>query len=62
VNEVAAARKELGVKKYKESAWKLLFYTLAWSYGVYITYDKEWWFTNGGTMSFWKGWPDQKMR
>ncbi|GAQ79490.1 long-acyl-chain ceramide synthase [Klebsormidium nitens] len=61
VNKVAAERKEVAVRKYKESAWKLLFYALAWSYGVYITYDKEWWITKG-TLNFWKGWPEQKMR
>ncbi|KAH9288452.1 hypothetical protein KI387_032569, partial [Taxus chinensis] len=51
-------------KKFKESAWKLLYYFSAESLALAVTYNEPW-FTN--TRNFWVGpgdqiWPDQKVK
>lgn len=55
-------RKKLN--KFKESAWKCIYYLSAEVLAIYVTYDEPW-FTN--TIYFWVGpgdqiWPDQKIK
>ncbi|KAL5723410.1 sphingosine N-acyltransferase [Ranunculus cassubicifolius] len=52
------------LKKFKESAWKCVYYLSAEVLALYVTYDEPW-FTN--TTYFWVGpgnqiWPDQKIK
>ncbi|WVZ26480.1 hypothetical protein V8G54_005024 [Vigna mungo] len=52
------------IRKFKESAWKCLYYLSAEILALYVTYDEPW-FTN--TRNFWVGpgsqvWPDQKTK
>lgn len=55
-------RKKL--RKFKESAWKCVYFLSAELLALYVTYDEPW-FTN--TRCFWVGpgdqvWPDQKIK
>ncbi|KAF5752798.1 LAG1 longevity assurance 3 [Tripterygium wilfordii] len=52
------------IRKFKESAWKCVYYLSAEVLALSVTYDEPW-FTN--TINFWVGpgdqvWPDQKMK
>lgn len=52
------------VNKFKESAWKCVYFFSAEFLALYVTYDEPW-FTN--TKNFWVGpgdqiWPDQKLK
>jgi len=52
------------IRKFKESAWKCVYYLSAEILALYVTYDEPW-FTN--TRNFWVGpgsqvWPDQKTK
>ncbi|KAF4402709.1 hypothetical protein G4B88_012494 [Cannabis sativa] len=52
------------IRKFKESAWKCIYYLSAEVLALYVTYDEPW-FTN--TRNFWVGpgnqvWPDQKIK
>lgn len=52
------------IKKFKESAWKCVYFLSAEILALYVTYDEPW-FTN--TRNFWVGpgsqvWPDQKIK
>ncbi|CAI8608725.1 unnamed protein product [Vicia faba] len=52
------------INKFKESAWKCIYYLSAEILALYVTYDEPW-FTN--TRYFWIGpgnqvWPDQKIK
>uniref|UniRef100_A0A2P2LBH7 TLC domain-containing protein n=1 Tax=Rhizophora mucronata TaxID=61149 RepID=A0A2P2LBH7_RHIMU len=52
------------IRKFKESAWKCVYFLSAEVLALYVTYDEPW-FTN--TKNFWVGpgdqvWPNQKMR
>lgn len=60
--EVDDRRKK--IQKFKESAWKCVYYLSAEILALCVTYDEPW-FTN--TKYFWVGpgtqvWPDQKMK
>jgi ceramide synthetase len=55
-------RKKIG--KFKESAWKCIYFLSAEILVLYVTYDEPWF---GNTKYFWVGpgsqvWPDQKMK
>lgn len=55
-------RKKIG--KFKESAWKCMYFLSAEILVLYVTYDEPWF---GNTKYFWVGpgsqvWPDQKMK
>ncbi|CAH9110686.1 unnamed protein product [Cuscuta epithymum] len=61
-NETDERRKK--IKKFKESAWKFLYYLSAEVFAVAVTYNEPW-FTK--TKCFWVGpgdqvWPDQKYK
>ena len=52
------------IRKFKESAWKCIYYLSAELLALSVTYDEPW-FTN--TRYFWVGpgnqvWPDQKIK
>ncbi|KAK4785550.1 hypothetical protein SAY86_002239 [Trapa natans] len=52
------------IRKFKESAWKCIYYLSAEALALTVTYDEPW-FTN--TRNFWVGpgnqtWPDQKIK
>ena len=52
------------IRKFKESAWKCVYYLSAEIFALAVTYDEPW-FTN--TRNFWVGpgeqvWPDQKIK
>ncbi|PON92685.1 Ceramide synthase component Lag1/Lac [Trema orientale] len=52
------------VDKFKESAWKCLYYSSSELFALYVTYNEPW-FTN--TRYFWEGpgdqtWPEQKIK
>lgn len=52
------------IRKFKESAWKCIYYLSAEVLALSVTYDEPW-FTN--TRYFWVGpgnqfWPDQKIK
>lgn len=52
------------IRKFKESAWKCIYYLSAEILAIAVTYDEPW-FTN--TRNFWVGpgnqvWPEQKMK
>ncbi|KAI6676944.1 hypothetical protein NL676_037740 [Syzygium grande] len=52
------------IRKFKESAWKCIYYLSAELLALSVTYDEPW-FSN--TMNFWVGpgnqaWPDQKIK
>lgn len=52
------------IRKFKESAWKCVYYLSAELLVVFVTYDEPW-FTN--TSYYWVGpgnqtWPDQKTK
>lgn len=52
------------IRKFKESAWKCIYYLSAEVLALSVTYDEPW-FSN--TMNFWVGpgnqaWPDQKIK
>ena len=52
------------IRKFKESAWKCVYFLSAELLVIYVTYDEPW-FTN--TRCFWTGpgnqiWPDQKTK
>ena len=52
------------ISKFKESAWKCVYYLSAEILALSVTYDEPW-FTN--TINFWVGpgtqvWPDQKIK
>ncbi|KAK4777900.1 hypothetical protein SAY87_018087 [Trapa incisa] len=56
--------KKKKIRKFKESAWKCIYYLSAELLALYVTYDEPW-FTN--TRFFWIGpgeqvWPDQKTK
>lgn len=60
--EARGTRKKLN--KFKESAWKCVYFSSAELFALSITYDEPW-FTN--TKYFWVGpgdqvWPDQKIK
>ncbi|KAL0430045.1 UNVERIFIED_CONTAM: ASC1-like protein [Sesamum radiatum] len=60
VNETEQRKKK--IRKFKESAWKCLYFLSAEIFAVAVTYNEPW-FTN--TKYFWQGpgdqaWPDQK--
>ncbi|KAI4373319.1 hypothetical protein MLD38_011455 [Melastoma candidum] len=63
VNEDSADTKKK-VKKFKESAWKCIYFLSAELLALYVTYDEPW-FTK--TKYYWVGpgdqvWPDQKIK
>ena len=52
------------IKKFKESAWKCIYFLSAEILILFVTYDEPWF---GNTKYFWVGpgnqvWPDQKMK
>lgn len=52
------------IRKFKESAWKCIYFLSAEILAISVTYDEPW-FTN--TKYFWVGpgnqvWPDQKIK
>lgn len=52
------------IRKFKESAWKCVYFLSAEIFALSVTYDEPW-FTN--TRYFWVGpgsqiWPDQKIK
>lgn len=52
------------IRKFKESAWKCIYYLSAEVLALSVTYNEPW-FTN--TTNFWQGpgdqvWPDQKIK
>jgi hypothetical protein len=52
------------ISKFKESAWKCVYFLSAEIFALFVTYD-ELWFTD--TKYFWVGpgdqiWPDQKIK
>nr|XP_043608284.1 ceramide synthase 1 LOH3-like isoform X2 [Erigeron canadensis] len=67
VNErlkIETDERNMRIQKFKESAWKCLYYLSAESLTLAVTYNEPW-FTN--TINFWIGpgnqiWPDQKMK
>ncbi|KAE9614516.1 hypothetical protein Lal_00012203 [Lupinus albus] len=66
-NETADSQtdeKRKKIKKFKESAWKCVYFLSAEILALYVTYDEPW-FTH--TRNFWVGpgnqvWPDQKIK
>ncbi|CAN1297739.1 Ceramide synthase 1 LOH3 [Linum perenne] len=61
-NEAADRRKK--IRKFKESAWKCIYFLSAEIFAISVTYNEPW-FTN--TKYFWVGpgdqvWPDQQMK
>ncbi|GAB2297107.1 Ceramide synthase 1 loh3 [Dionaea muscipula] len=64
LKEIEVDEKRKKLRKFKESAWKCVYYLSAEVLALSVTY-KEPWFTN--TSNFWLGpgdqiWPDQKMK
>ncbi|GKV39294.1 hypothetical protein SLEP1_g47094 [Rubroshorea leprosula] len=64
VSEVETTEGKKKIRKFKESAWKCIYYLSAELLAVSVTYDEPW-FTN--TRYFWVGpgdqvWPDQKLK
>ena len=64
VLDVSTHDKRKKVNKFKESAWKCVYFLSAELIALSVTYD-ELWFTN--TKYFWVGpgdqvWPDQKIK
>lgn len=62
--DVEAGDKRKKLNKFKESAWKCVYFSSAELLALSVTYD-ELWFTN--TKYFWVGpgdqvWPDQKIK
>ncbi|KAK4763027.1 hypothetical protein SAY86_008795 [Trapa natans] len=62
--ELDTDEKKKKIRKFKESAWKCIYYLSAELLGLYVTYDEPW-FTN--TIFFWIGpgeqvWPEQKTK
>ncbi|KAL8137200.1 hypothetical protein V2J09_003201 [Rumex salicifolius] len=60
----ALDEKRIKLRKFKESAWKCIYYLSAEVLALLVTYNEPW-FTN--TKNFWVGpgdqvWPDQKMK
>ncbi|MQL73162.1 hypothetical protein Taro_005501, partial [Colocasia esculenta] len=60
---IEAAGMERKLNKFKESAWKFVYFLSSELLVLSVTYDEPW-FTN--TKNFWVGpgdqvWPDQKM-
>ncbi|KAK9750456.1 hypothetical protein RND81_02G198300 [Saponaria officinalis] len=58
------SEKKKKIRKFKESAWKCVYYLSAEIFALSVTYNEPW-FTN--TKQFWEGpgdqvWPDQKMK
>ena len=63
-SELKPAERTKKVNKFKESAWKCLYFLSAELLALYVTYDEPW-FTN--TKYFWEGpgnqiWPEQKTK
>jgi ceramide synthetase len=61
-SETSAGR--VKIRKFKESAWKGVYFLSAELLALSVTYNEPW-FTN--TMNFWVGpgdqiWPDQRMK
>lgn len=59
-----ASERKRKIRKFKESAWKCIYYLSAELLALYVTYDEPW-FTN--TRYFWVGpgdqvWPDQRIK
>ncbi|GLT34546.1 hypothetical protein SLA2020_090550 [Shorea laevis] len=64
VSEVETTEGKKKIRKFKESAWKCIYYLSAELLALSVTYDEPW-FTN--TRYFWVGpgdqvWPDQKLK
>ncbi|KAG7979021.1 hypothetical protein I3843_05G109500 [Carya illinoinensis] len=62
--DVEAIEKKKKIRKFKESAWKCIYYLSAEILALYVIYNEPW-FTN--TRCFWVGpgaqvWPDQKIK
>ncbi|XP_038721452.1 LAG1 longevity assurance homolog 3-like [Tripterygium wilfordii] len=62
--DVETAERRKKIRKFKESAWKCVYFLSAELLALSVTYNEPW-FTN--TKSFWVGpgeqvWPDQKMK
>uniref|UniRef100_A0A452XNL0 TLC domain-containing protein n=1 Tax=Aegilops tauschii subsp. strangulata TaxID=200361 RepID=A0A452XNL0_AEGTS len=62
LSEINERRKK--INKFKESAWKFVYFLSAELFALFVTYNEPW-FTN--TRYFWVGpgeqlWPDQKMK
>ncbi|KAE8023076.1 hypothetical protein FH972_008826 [Carpinus fangiana] len=62
--EVETSERRKKIRKFKESAWKCIYYLSAELLALYVTYNEPW-FTN--TRYFWVGpgdqvWPDQKIK
>lgn len=62
--EVEAREKRKKLRKFKESAWKCLYFLSAEVLALSVTYNERW-FKN--TRYFWVGpgdqvWPDQKIK
>lgn len=64
VQDLGAEEKRKRIRKFKESAWKCIYFLSAEFLALSVTYDEPW-FTN--TRYFWVGpgnqvWPDQKIK
>ncbi|GAB2280141.1 hypothetical protein Dimus_014778 [Dionaea muscipula] len=64
LKEIEAYRKRKKLRKFKESAWKCVYFLSAEILALVVTYNEPW-FTS--TRNFWVGpgdqvWPDQKMK
>lgn len=62
--DVETEERKKKIRKFKESAWKCVYYLSAEILALVVTHDEPW-FTN--TMNFWTGpgsqqWPDQKAK
>jgi len=62
--DVETSERRKKIRKFKESAWKCIYYLSAELLALYVTYNEPW-FTN--TRYFWVGpgdqvWPDQKIK
>ncbi|GBG89044.1 hypothetical protein CBR_g48653 [Chara braunii] len=55
----AAEERRKKLVKFKESAWKFLYYTSAEALVLFITYNEPWF---GNTKAFWEGWPNQRYK
>lgn len=64
MKDVDATERMKKMRKFKESAWKFIYYLTAEIFSLSVTYNEPW-FTK--TICFWVGpgnqvWPDQKIK
>ncbi|XP_041014183.1 ceramide synthase 1 LOH3-like [Juglans microcarpa x Juglans regia] len=62
--DAEASERKKKIRKFKESAWKCIYYLSAELLALYVTYDEPWFTT---TRYFWVGpgdqvWPDQRIK